>query len=141
MGDLELAKEILDRECLTLAIVKNGSIICTSAERGIKPLYTLVNSMREQLRGSSASDKAIGRAAALLYEYAEVKELHTKLISEKAVDILKRTPILYEFEKSVPYIKNRDKTGMCPVETLSCEIDNIGDLMAGISNFLENIRR
>ena len=141
MGDLDLAKEILDNECLTLAIVKNGSIICTSSERGIKPLYTLVNSMKEELKDSSVADKAIGRAAAMLYEYAEIKELHTKLISEKAVDVLKRTTILYEFERSVPYIKNRDKTGMCPVETLSSETDSIHELMAGIADFLERIRR
>lgn len=141
MGDLDLAKEVLDRECLTLAIVKNGCIIYTSRERGIKPLYDLVTSNKEELKSSSVADKAIGRAAAMLYEYAAIKELYTKLISDKAVDVLERTSIIYEFERSVPYIKNLDNTGMCPVETLSSETDSLDELMAGISDFLERIRR
>lgn len=141
MNDLSIARQTLEEKGLTLAIVKNGNIIFTSTERGIYPLFNIVNEMASQLKGSSVADKVTGKAAAMLYKHAGISELYTNLISEKATEVLKDTPILLEFGLSVPYIKNRDKSGMCPVESLSSGIDNISDLMAGISEFLQRIRR
>ncbi|MHC1721561.1 MAG: DUF1893 domain-containing protein [Clostridiaceae bacterium] len=141
MNDLNLAKHLLDNENLTLAIVKDGNAIFTSYEKGIKPLYTIVNEMSGLLKNSSVADKVTGKAAALLYKHAGIKELYTNIISEKAVSVLKSTPIVLQYNLSVPYIKNRDKSGMCPVESMSSEIDCINDLMDGISDFLDRIRR
>ena len=70
-----------------------------------------------------------------------IKELSTKLISENAINVLENTSIIYEYEKSVPYIKNRDQSGMCPVETLSLKVNNIDDLLVEISSFLANINK
>jgi len=141
MNDLSIAKHILKEKCLTLAIVKNGNVIFTSTERGIQPLFTIVNGSADQLIDSSVADKVTGKAAALLYKHAGIRELYTNVISEKAVGVLENTPVLFDYDLSVPYIKNRNQSGMCPVESMSSEIDNIGDLMAGISDFLERTRR
>ncbi len=139
MKDIELAKSLLDKEKQAIVIVKEGQTIFSSDGKGIKPIYTALNKLKYELRGSSVADKVIGKAAAMICEYAGIKELSTKLISENAIDVLENTSIIYNYEKSVPYIKNRDQSGMCPVETLSLRINNIDELLMEISKFLQNI--
>lgn len=141
MKDIEIAKELLNTENLNLAIVKDSKIIFKSKDRGIKPLYTAINEIKEDLVGASIADRVTGRAAAMLCEYGFIKELHTKLISENAISILKDTKIIFNYDEVTPFIKNRDQTGMCPVETLSIKTNNINELLDGISKFLENIRK
>lgn len=139
MKDIDIAKALLEKGELTLAIVKNEKIIFQSREKGIKPLFTVVNDLKEELRGSSVADRVTGKAAAMLCVYADIKELHTKILSENAVKILLDSHVLYEYEKNTPYIKNRDQTGMCPIETLSLKVNNIQELLSSISTFLESI--
>ena len=140
MNDIELAKNILDNEQRALVIVKDGKVLFSVDGKGIKPIYTAFNELKDELKGSSVADKVIGKAAAMIYEHAAIKELSTKLISENAINVLEKTSIIYEYEKSVPYIKNRDQSGMCPVETLSLKVNNIEDLLIEISSFLANIK-
>ena len=141
MKDIDIAKELLQKEKLALAVVKNGEIIFTSRDRGIKPLFSVVSELKDELKGSSIADKVTGKAAAMLCEYADIKELSTRLISENAINVLESTSIIYNYEESTPYIKNRDETGMCPVETLSLKVNNINELLEGITNFLESIKK
>jgi len=140
MKDIDLAKELLEKEQLALAIVKEGKLIFSSRDRGIKPMYTAVNEVKDELKGSSVADRVIGKAAAMLCEYACIKELYTKLISENAINVLEKTSIQVNYDEMTPYIKNRDKTGMCPVESLSQKVNNVDDLLEGISSFLESIK-
>ena len=140
MNDIELAKNLLDNEQRALVIVKEGKVLFSVDGKGIKPVYTALNELKDELKGSSVADKVIGKAAAMIYEHAAIKELSTKLISENAINVLGNTSIIYEYEKSVPYIKNRDQSGMCPVETLSLKVNNIDDLLVEISSFLANIK-
>lgn len=139
MKDIELAKKLLDNEKKALVIVKDGRVLYSSDGKGIKPIYTALKDFKDELKGASVADKVIGKAAAMICQYAQVKELSTKLISEAAIDVLKNTSIIYDYEKSVPYIKNLDQSGMCPVETLSLKANNIDDLLNEISNFLNNV--
>lgn len=140
MKDVDLAKEFLEKEQLTLVIVKEGKVIFSSKDKGIKPMYTAVCELKEKLSGSSAADRVIGKAVAMLCKYANIKELHTKIISEAAVKVLEEGKIIFTYEKSSPYIKNRDKTDMCPVEKLSQNIDNAPLLLERITSFLEGIK-
>jgi hypothetical protein len=59
------------------------------------------------------------------------------------VDVFKNTPIVFEWTECAPYIKNRNKTGMCLVETLSLkhDDDDIDGLFIDIKEFLESLRR
>lgn len=139
MNDIGIAIDLLEKEQLTLAIVKNNKVIFTSKEKGIKPLYNVVTEHKEELKGSSIADRVTGKAAAMLCVYANIKELHTGVLSENAVEIFSKSTVLYEYEKTTPFIKNRDKTGMCPIEKLSIGTNNINDLLLKISIFLENL--
>ena len=141
MKDIDMAMELMGKEKLALAIVKDGKLVFSSCERGIKPLYTAVEQLKDELEGSSVADKVTGKAAAMLCKYANIKELNTKLISENAINVFKETTIIYEYDESAPFIKNRDETGMCPVETLSLKTNSINELLPGIANFLESIKK
>lgn len=141
MKDIEIAVELLKKENLALAIVKDGHVIFKSSDRGIKPLYTALEELKGELEGSSVADKVTGRAAAMLCAHGKINALKTGLISENALNVLKETSIIYEYDERTPFIENRDRNGMCPVEALSLKSNNIEELLQGISEFLENIKR
>jgi hypothetical protein len=141
MKDIDVAVELLEKEELALAIVKHNRVILTSSGRGIKPLYTAYEEHKIELEGSSVADRVTGKAAAMLCVHAGVKQLKTKLISENAIKVLKESNIIYEYDECTPFIKNRDRTGMCPVETLSLKIDNMDELLVGIKSFLDSINK
>ena len=140
MKDIDIAVELLEKEKLALAIVKDGKTIFTSSGKGIKPLYTALQEHKNKLEGSSVADRVTGRAAAMICAYAGIKQLKTKLISDNAINILKETNIIHEYNERALFIENRDRTGMCPVETLSLKTENIEELLKGITNFLESIK-
>lgn len=140
MNDIEMAVELLEKENLTLAIVKDGKLIYSSCDKGIKPLYT-AHKENIDLRGSSVADRVTGKAAAMICANACINELNTKVISDNAINELKESNIVFNYDLHTPFIKNRDKTGMCPVETLSLKAENVDDLLIGIEKFLESIKR
>lgn len=139
MRDIEMAKNLLLNEELALVIVKDGDIIYKSKGRGIKPLYQAYKEMKSSLKGATVADKVIGKAAAMLCVNGGIAQVYTKLISEKAIEVLKESNIEPHYDLAVPFIKNRDNTGLCPVETLSLETENIDDLLDGIDIFLKSV--
>jgi|SRR6056297_2287634 len=137
MEDLKIAKQILDKEELTLAIVKNEECFFKSKERGIKPLYMALMNYKDKLEGASAADKIVGKGAALLYIRGRVENLYAKIISQNSISVLEENRIIVQGETIVPYIKNRELTGMCPIETMAEEDGNIDTLIKRIEIFLD----
>lgn len=121
MKDIEIAKELLQKEDYTLIVVKSGEVLFTSKDKGIKPMYRLVKDMKERSIGASIADKVIGRGAALLSAYLGVKEIYGEVMSKEGVEVLQKSNIDYSFSTLCDYIKNRDKTGLCPIERLSLD--------------------
>ncbi|WMJ77889.1 MULTISPECIES: DUF1893 domain-containing protein [unclassified Sedimentibacter] len=140
MKDITIASELLEKDNLTLVIIKNGKTVFSSRNKGIEPLYTAVMEHKLELEGSSVADRVTGKAAAMICKYAAVKELKTGLISDNAIKVLKETNIIYEYETRTSFIKNRDKTGMCPIETLSLDTKNSIELLKKIEIFLDKIK-
>lgn len=139
MKDIDLAKETIKNTNSTLVIVKYQKVIFLSEDKGIKPIYTAVTKYKDELIGSSIADRVTGKAAAVLYKYAGINELYTMLISQRAIEVLKKESIDFSYDKNVPYIKNRNKTDMCPVEKLSEDTENIDILLQKLENFLARI--
>jgi asparagine synthetase B (glutamine-hydrolysing) len=137
--DIELAKKILSEENLAIAIVREGKCIYKSDRRGIYPLYMALINHKEELQNASSADRVIGRGAAQLYEYAKVKYVFANVISEGTKEVLEKSGIAYEAEKTVPYIKNREQNGMCPVETLSYQSKDIDELLKNMASFLKDL--
>ena len=122
MNDLEHAKTLLNKEGTTCALVQ-GDLVYTSQENGVKPLLGWLKEGQD-FTGFSAADKVIGRAAAFLYILLGVKEIYGELVSENAIPLLEEHHIAYEAKEVVPYIMNRKKDGLCPMENLSLQYND-----------------
>jgi tyrosine-protein phosphatase YwqE len=140
MNDIEMAKKYLEEENLTIAVVKNGKLIYKGQEKGIKPMYTLATKMKEISRDASIADRVIGKGAAMLCKYIDIKEVYGQLISSSALKVLEKNHIVYSYDKICPYIKNRDKTDLCPIEKLSIDVEDIDILLERIEEFLKLIK-
>lgn len=116
-------KETLSSENFTIVIRKDDKVF-SSYERGVKPLIELIDNNLSFLNNASVADKVVGKAAALLMVLGKIKEVHTIVISEPAIEVLKNNNIIFHFDKKVKNIINRQGDGLCPMEQLCLEIEN-----------------
>ena len=138
MTDLEKAKNILINNNNTCVLVL-GDAVYSSSERGVKPLLDFLDS-KTNFKGFSAADKTIGAGAAHLYLLLGVKTVWAKVISQSALDILKRANIKTKYETLVPYIINRRGDGMCPIEKAVKDITNSNEALNAINATLEDLK-
>jgi len=139
MTDLDIAKEKLVSDDLAICIVKNGETIYTSQEKGIYPIYNAYIRLKDALAGASIADRVIGKAAAMLSKSANIDNLYSVIITGDAVSILEGVNV--EYSEIVPYIKNRDKTDLCPIEKMSRTTNDTDVLIKKIEEFLKRIER
>jgi hypothetical protein len=136
MRDLQIATEELVKNCYSLVIAKNGSVIVRSKGKGVRSLFEAIDKNREEIAGSSIADRVIGKAAAMLCVYGRVKAVYTPVASESAIEILRNNSIHAEAEKLVPFILNANRTDMCPVEKLTSGLDLPEQVVNTIRKFL-----
>jgi UDP-3-O-acyl-N-acetylglucosamine deacetylase len=120
--DLELAKQKLISEDLSLVIVKNQKVIFKTKKQGVSGFLQAIEKLNQNLAKSSIADKIVGVAAAMLCVYSDVSAVFAQTISEGGIKVLENNNILHQFEKNVSYILNRNKTDVCPFEkkAISC---------------------
>lgn len=104
-------------------IVKQKDSIYKEHAHGILPLLHFIE--QDLLKDSILVDKVIGKAAAMLMVYGGVKKIHALIISEHALQILQAHNISISYDTLVPYIINRNKDGMCPMEQAVLSIQDI----------------
>lgn len=105
----------------TLALT-DGRATVTYGGSGISPLYELYRSGRD-IRGWSAADKIVGRAAAMLYLLLGVREVYAEVMSEDALTLLRIGGVCAEYGTLCRAIVNRAGTGVCPMERAVSGID------------------
>lgn len=98
----------------TLVMEKDG-VVSTFDQRGIKPLLKQLK--QGNFENAFLADRIIGKAAALLYVYGKVKKVYTPTISKPAIQVFEEYGIDYTADQVIENIKNREKTGLCPMET------------------------
>lgn len=98
-----------------------GDVIHTSTERGVKPLLDWLDN-KIDLKGFSAADKVVGKAAAFLYVLLGAAEVYAPVMSESAIDTLAGNGVQPYFKQSVKHIINRTGTGFCPMEEAVMDI-------------------
>ena len=116
MTKLEEIKEILHRKNASLVVCyKNGEIKEYYQDR-ITDIKNILKEDANALQEAYIADKVIGKVAGSILAVAGVKEIYADVISEFAIPVLEENHIKYEYLKKVEYIKNKDNTGMCPME-------------------------
>lgn len=138
MTDIEHAKQLLTDARYTCVICR-GDDIHTSEKRGVAPLIELLDS-KIDVRGYSAADKAVGKAAAMLFVLLGVSEIYAVVMSRSAKKILDEYGVKYSCGEEVEYIINRKKDGMCPMEKAVVDIDDPAEAPTKIKETIEKMR-
>lgn len=136
MTDIEAAKKALAGH--TIALCK-GEDVVTSDKRGVAPMVDFIREGRD-LRGYSAADKIVGKAAAVLFIKAGIKETFAEVISKSAEEMLSLRGVPFSFAKETERIINREGTGLCPMETAVSEINDIDAAFDAICRRLDSLR-
>lgn len=116
MNDLETAKTQLDREQLTLAIVKNGKTLYETQFHRISGFLNAIDQQGKNLEGACVADKVVGKAVALLCVYAEVKAVYAETLSIAGKIVLENKSIAIEWKELVDVILDDTKQDICPFE-------------------------
>lgn len=99
-------------------IIDPDGIIFQSQRRGIAPLLCYIE-QTPLPKEVVIFDKVTGNAAALFMKKACCREVFSAIGSDLAAETLKGFGIISHFTQTVPYIINREGSGMCPFETMS----------------------
>ena len=108
-SDLQKAKEIMETYGDTCVLCR-GDVVFTSTERGIKPLVEFIES-HTNMKGFSAADKIVGKAAAMLYVILGVKAVYSPVMSETAAEVFKRRRYMSHGRNGEKYF--RSQRGFC----------------------------
>lgn len=122
LSDMKKAMELLQNGGYSCVLCKNETVY-TSGESGVRPIMGFLTQGVE-LQGFCAADKIVGKAAAMLFILAGIKEVHATVMSRTAVSALSAHGIALSCDTLVDYIINRAGTDMCPMEKAVRDIDD-----------------
>jgi len=103
----------------TIRVYRGDKLLFVSSKAGISSLLDYIREFSASEGGVTVFDRVVGNAAALLLKLILCGEVYSPLGSEIAVETLRRFGIDLYFTEVVPYIQNRSRNGMCPLERLS----------------------
>ncbi len=129
-ADLTKAIDTLNGGNYTCVLCRDSAVY-TSTERGVKPLIEWLDGNID-LKGFSAADKVVGKAAAFLYVLLGVKEVYARVMSEAAIRVFSENGIGCQCDVSVKNIINRTKTGSCPMEETVKEISSPSEALTAV---------
>ncbi len=124
MNDLETAKKLLNQKQLTLAIVKDGTVLFETQHHRISGFLTAIQKQGENLKNASVADKVVGKAVALLCVYARVKAVYAETLSDAGKTVLEQNDVTRDWNRLVDTILDDKKQDLCPFEK---EAANVND--------------
>ncbi len=113
-------------------VIKHGKISASEKGRGLSPLLNIYLTAPEALKEAVVVDKVIGRAAAFVIIAGKSRQAHGELISEDAIELLKKHDIAVSGTKIVPRILNRRMDGLCPLEQSVAGINDPEEAVAAL---------
>lgn len=138
MTDLEQAVAALQPPH-TLVLCRNGALL-TSDSRGVAPMVAFLREGRA-LEGYAAADRVVGKAAAWLFILAGVRAVYAATLSEGGRELLTRHGIPVQYETLTPTIRNRDNTGICPMEQAVAEATDPADALRRIEERMAQLAK
>lgn len=123
---------------LTCLIERDGITLFKSKKSGIAPLIDLIDCGTE-VKGATAYDKIVGKAAALLYALVGVKRVFAEVVGRNGLTVLEKFGIICEYNIIADYIVNRRGDGLCPMEQAVKNTDDPKDAEKAIRKKLLEI--
>lgn len=137
MTDLEIAKLHLTGHSICLC--RDGDIL-TDDSKGIAPMMKLLAEGRN-LRGYSAADQIVGKAAAMLFVKAGITAVFGNVMSEAAYNYLTQHGITADSNTRTEKIINRQGTDICPMEKTVAAIEDAEAGYAALCQKIAELRR
>lgn len=137
MTDLEIAVKNLEGHSICLC--KDGEYF-TLDGKGISPIMKLLGEGKD-ICGYSVADTVVGKAAAMLFVKAGIKDLHAKLMSKPSEAFLKKAHIPYTYETLAENIKDRTGTDICPMEKTVENIEDADIAYEALKNKLLSLKK
>ncbi len=110
------------KDNITCVVATHDGIL-TSEKRGIDPVLEWINSGID-LTGASVADKIVGKAVAMLFVMAGIKEVYAEVLSVSGKAFLEQNNINVSWGVLTDVIINRQGTGMCPMEKAVLNIND-----------------
>lgn len=117
-------------------VIRNGNTVRTFDGHGVSDLYHLLMEEPETLYMAIVADKVVGKGAAALIVLGGVKNVYAGIVSESALQLLRKHGIMVSFLKKVPYVINRQGNGVCPVESLCRDCVTANECLPLIKDFI-----
>lgn len=134
---IKKAKRQLEQSQAACVLYREGKFE-TSHEKGIRPLMDWLKKDNQAFRKGVIADKVVGKAAALLMIRGGVQEVYAGILSEPALESLNRHQVPVSYGTLVPYIINRTRDGMCPMEQACLNTDDPGEAYRILENKLKS---
>src|SRR6056297_3827017 len=135
MNDKELAINELNDSDYSLIIVKEKEVKYKSKEESVGSIVSLLEEQPDLLKNAVVADKIIGRAVAMVCDFASVNYCYGQIVSKGAVDVFENNNLSYKAAEVVEAIKNRDNTDLCPIEKLTLDINDSAKGIEKIKEF------
>lgn len=137
-SSLYAAREQLTKG-FTCAFCKDDQVY-TAKGKGIKPLLDLVEG-EHSLKGFSAADIIVGKAAAMLFVLAGVCSVYGEVMSERGKAVLEEHGIVCSYGTLVQRIVNRKGDGECPMEMAVKDVSEPTEALKKIKEKLAEIMK
>jgi hypothetical protein len=134
MEDIELACSLLKEKGLNLVIVKGRQVLFSSGESGVAPFFRAVQNMENNLHNAAAADRIVGLAVAMLCLHVRIASVYADIMSQGALDALKKQGVTINSKSVVPHIFDYDGTDLCPFEKLAQSCGAPSKLLAALQS-------
>jgi hypothetical protein len=124
LKDIEIAQNVISTEDVSVVVVNYGKIWKKKKGDGIRPFLEVIEEMGDDIHDSVIGDKILGKASSLLCRYSKARAVYSPQATKTAIALLIMGSIPTQVDHLVPFIKNRDGTGMCPFEKM---LENINE--------------
>lgn len=114
----------LEKQKLTLMVVKDGDVLFQSNKSGMEPLVELLESNMNNLVGTTVVARVLGLAAAKLLLWQHVMRIDALAASRPAEDLLRPSGITVNAQVSSPCISEPGKKAPCHFEKLAVKYDH-----------------
>ena len=135
MEDVEFARCLLQRENLNLVIVKEGQVLLSSREGGLRPFFQAIASKGDDIHGAAIADKISSTAPAMLCLYAQIASVYADIVSTQALAMLREKGVTITGKNEVPHIFNYDGTDLCPFDKLTLKCKEPSQLFSALESF------
>jgi len=121
-------------------VTKDDCDLYSSSLSGVRPLLEMMEWFPAGFPDATVADRIVGGCAARIFVHLKASVVFSEKSSVEAERILSAAGIEHDSLRTVPEIRNRDDTDICPFERLSREYTDVRELVRQMRRKLEQLR-